>query len=42
LLEIPAIDGATHIIGDFPDLALQGGALLDTRHWENSVAIANA
>ena len=32
LFEIPAIDRATNIIGDLPDLALQGGALLDTCH----------
>jgi hypothetical protein len=32
LLEIPAVDCAAHIIGDLPDLALQGGALLGTCH----------
>jgi hypothetical protein len=32
LLEVPAIDRATHVVGDFPNLALQGGALLDACH----------
>ena len=32
LLEIPAIDRAAHVVGDFPDLLLEGGALLDTCH----------
>jgi hypothetical protein len=42
LLKIPAIDRAANIIGDLPDLALQGGALLGARHYGNSVAIAYA
>jgi len=32
LLEVPAIDGATHVISDGPDLTLQGGTLLGTGH----------
>src|SRR5690606_21056865 len=32
LLEVPAIDRATHIIGYLPNLALQGGALLGAGH----------
>jgi len=32
LLEIPAVDGATDIIGDLPDAALQFGALLGAGH----------
>ena len=42
LLKIPAIHRAANIIRDLPDLALQGGALLGTRHYGNSVAIADA
>jgi len=34
LLEVPAIDRATHVVGDLPDLPLQGGALLDACHSE--------
>lgn len=34
LLEVPAIDGTPDVIGDFPNLALQSGALLNTRHSE--------
>jgi hypothetical protein len=32
LLEVPAIDSAAYVVGDFPNLALQGGALLDACH----------
>lgn len=32
LLKIPAIDSATYIVCDLPDLALQGGSLLGTGH----------
>src|SRR5690606_21010589 len=32
LLEVPAIDGTAHVIGDIPDLALQGGALFIACH----------
>jgi hypothetical protein len=32
LLEIPAIYGAADIVGDLPNLALQGGALLGACH----------
>jgi hypothetical protein len=32
LLEVPAIDSTTHVVGDFPNLALQGVALLDACH----------
>ncbi len=34
LLEVPAIDRAAHVVGDLPDLPLQGGALLDACHLE--------
>jgi hypothetical protein len=32
LLKIPTIHRATHIIGNLPDLALEGGTLLGTGH----------
>ncbi len=32
LLEVPAIHGATYVVGDLPDLALQGGSLLGACH----------
>jgi hypothetical protein len=32
LLEVPAIDRTTHVVGNLPDLSLQGGTLLDTCH----------
>ena len=32
LLEVPAIDRATHIVGDLPDLTLEFGALLSAGH----------
>jgi hypothetical protein len=32
LLEVPAIHGAAYVVGDLPDLALQGGALLGACH----------
>jgi hypothetical protein len=34
LLEVPAIDGTAHIVGDMPDLALQGGALFVACHFK--------
>ncbi len=36
LLEVPAIDRATHVVGNLPDLSLQGGMLLDTCQLELS------
>ena len=39
LFEIPAIDGAAYIVGDLPDLALQGGALLVACHGVNPAPI---
>jgi|GEM_PF-2286680 len=32
LFEIPAIHGTAYVIGDLPDLALQGGTLLGSGH----------
>jgi hypothetical protein len=39
LLEVPAIDRATHVVGDLLDLPLEGGALLDASHGWISVLV---
>jgi hypothetical protein len=39
LLEVPTIDGTADVIGNIPDLALQGGALFVACHLENPVLI---